>query len=215
MQNVPIIISEKVLKRIFFEVIDEINNLYTHKYEIIDQYTKKIQSSSTLIMDTEAFEKVGISEIKNQQLFIINDNSKNISANLSNQILINIPFKIHELFLVVDNNIVQTKKREQKKIKFKQHIFDPLARTLYRGQKFIRLTEKECEIFISLVENEKNYLSKKFLLEKVWQYNQEIDTHTLETHLYSLRKKIDKNLGTKNLIIYEEKKGYLINRELL
>ena len=61
----------------------------------------------------------------------------------------------------------------------------------------------------------KNYLSKKFLLEKVWQYNQEIDTHTLETHLYSLRKKIDKNLGTKNLIIYEEKKGYLINRELL
>ena len=46
MQNVPIIISEKVLKRIFFEVIDEINNLYTHKYEIIDQYTKKIQSSS-------------------------------------------------------------------------------------------------------------------------------------------------------------------------
>ena len=215
MQNVPIIISEKVLKRIFFEVIDEINNLYTHKYEIIDQYTKKIQSSSTLIMDTEAFEKVGISEIKNQQLFIINDNSKNISVNQSNQILINIPFKIHDLFVVVDNNIVQTKKREQKKIKFKQHIFDPLGRTLHRGQKFIRLTEKECEIFISLSENEKSYLSKKFLLEKVWQYNQEIDTHTLETHLYSLRKKIDKNLGTKNLIIYEEKKGYLINRKLL
>ena len=47
-------------------------------------------------MDTEAFEKVGISEIKNQQLFIINDNSKNISVNQSNQILINTPFKIHD-----------------------------------------------------------------------------------------------------------------------
>ena len=215
MQNIPIIISEKVLKRIFFEVIDEINNFYAHKYEIVDQCTKNILSSSILIMDTKALEKVDISEIKSQQLFIINDNSKNKYVNQSNQILINIPFKIHDLFVVVDNNIVQTKKREQKKIKFKQHIFDPLGRTLHRGQKFIRLTEKECEIFISLSENEKSYLSKKFLLEKVWQYNQEIDTHTLETHLYSLRKKIDKNLGTKNLIIYEEKKGYLINRKLL
>ena len=58
-------------------------------------------------------------------------------------------------------------------------------------------------------------MSKKLLLNKVWKYSEEIDTHTLETHLYSLRKKIEEKLGTKNLIIHEEKKGYFINKELL
>ena len=215
MQNIPIIISEKVLKKIFSEVIDEINKFYTYKYEIIDQYTKNVQNSSVLIIDSKALESTDIPQIKNQKLFIINDNSKSIHVSHSNQILINTPFKIYDLIALVDNNIAQTKRMEQKKIKFNEHIFDPIERTLHRGQKSIRLTEKECEIFVSLVENKKSYLSKKFLLKKVWQYNQEIDTHTLETHLYSLRKKIDKSLGTKNLIIYEEKKGYSINQELL
>ena len=215
MQNIPIIISEKVLKKVFIEVVDEINKFCIYKYEIIDQYIKNIQNSSAIIMDLKALESIDVPEIKNQKLFIINDNSKNTSVSHSNQTLINTPFKIYDLFVLVDNNIAQTKRLEQQKIKFNEHIFDPIGRILHKGQKFIRLTEKECEIFISLVENEKSHLSKKFLLKKVWQYNQEIDTHTLETHLYSLRKKIDDSLGTKNLIIYEEKKGYSINRELL
>ena len=98
---------------------------------------------------------------------------------------------------------------------FVQHVFDPMTRTLFKENKSIRLTEKENEIFMCLVENNNSYLSKKFLLQKVWKYNQSIDTHTLETHLYSLRKKIDQKLGTKNLITHEEKKGYRINRKLL
>ena len=109
MQNIPIIISEKVLKKIFSEVIDEINKFYTYKYEIIDQYTKNVQNSSVLIIDSKALESTDIPQIKNQKLFIINDNSKNIHVSHSNQILINTPFKIYDLIALVDNNIAQTK----------------------------------------------------------------------------------------------------------
>ena len=215
MQTIPIIINEKILKKIFLEVIHEVNKCFTHTYEIIDEYSENLQSSPALIVDSIGLENISNFEIKNQKLFIINSDHSSPLDLKNNQILIDKPFKILELFYQIENNINQINKREQKKIKFNQHTFDPLARTLHKDKSSIRLTEKESEIFSSLIESSNAYLSKKFLLQKVWQYNQDIDTHTLETHLYSLRKKIDDKLGTKNLIIYEEKKGYLINRELL
>tara|TARA_Y100000816_G_scaffold133447_1_gene94299 strand:+ start:1001 stop:1648 length:648 start_codon:yes stop_codon:yes gene_type:complete len=215
MQTIPIIITEKILKKIFLEAIQEINKFFTHTYEIIDEYSENVQSSPALIIDRIALENISNFEIKNQKLFIINSDHSSPLDLKNNQILIDRPFKILELFSQIENNINQINKREQKKIKFNQHTFDPIARTLYKDKNSIRLTEKESEIFLSLIESRNAYLSKKFLLQKVWQYNQDIDTHTLETHLYSLRKKIDDKLGTKNLIIHEEKKGYLINRKLL
>ena len=56
---------------------------------------------------------------------------------------------------------------------------------------------------------------KKDLLEQVWSYSQDIDTHTLETHIYSLRKKIENQLDLQNLINFREKKGYYLNIEIL
>ena len=46
-------------------------------------------------------------------------------------------------------------------------------------------------------------------------YGDDIDTHTLETHVYALRKKIEDKLNIKNLIMFEEKKGYKLNKSLL
>ena len=71
------------------------------------------------------------------------------------------------------------------------------------------------EIFNSLLENSNTHISKRNLLQEVWSYNQDIDTHTLETHIYSLRKKIEKNLLIKDLIVFEENKGYFLNTKIL
>ena len=77
------------------------------------------------------------------------------------------------------------------------------------------MTEKESQILTCLMENTNSYITKKDLLNKVWSYGDSIDTHTLETHIYALRKKIDSKLNIKDLIMFEEKKGYYINREIL
>ena len=214
MQTIPIIISEKILKKIFIEVIDEINKFFKYNYEIIDQYTEVKKEGVAIVADLQSIKNISVEELKSKTFFIINGSSHSYEE-YSNQISIDRPFKIIDLFLLIEKTLDQSKKRDQKKMNFVQHVFDPMTRTLFKENKSIRLTEKENEIFICLVENNNIYLSKKFLLQKVWKYNQSIDTHTLETHLYSLRKKIDQKLGTKNLITHEEKKGYRINRKLL
>ena len=58
-------------------------------------------------------------------------------------------------------------------------------------------------------------ISKKDLLNKVWSYGEGIDTHTVETHVYALRKKIETKLKMKDLIMFEEKKGYYLNKSIL
>ena len=57
-------------------------------------------------------------------------------------------------------------------------------------------------------------MSKKILLKNVWEYNESIDTHTLETHIYSLRKKLEQKLKVKN-ILEHKRSGYFLNRDLL
>ena len=88
-------------------------------------------------------------------------------------------------------------------------------RTLSNDNLYLKFTEKESQIFNSLIDNANTHISKKNLLKKVWSYNDDIDTHTLETHIYSLRKKIEKNLLLKDLIIFVENKGYFLNKEIL
>ena len=79
----------------------------------------------------------------------------------------------------------------------------------------MRFTEKESQIFLCLINNARHSLKKRELLDLIWNYGEGIDTHTLETHIYSLRKKIDKGLNVKNAIRFEENKGYSLSKFLL
>ena len=95
-------------------------------------------------------------------------------------------------------------------VKFKKFSYSFQLNTIYTNDSSLYLTDKENEIFQSLIESNKNSLKKKQLLSKVWSYDDDIDTHTLETHIYTLRKKIKKKLNLPNLIKHNEN-GYLIN----
>ena len=214
-QTIPVIISEKGLKKFFSEVFKEINTLIKYKFELVDLDEAKVSKSLVFVLDFASYTKLLNLNLTNKKYFILEKNDLN-SVKITNQCtLIKCPFKISELTHLVENYIDQITKRDQKKINFKLHSFDPLSRKLFKGHNSVRFTEKESEIFVCLLESNGKYLNKTYLLEKVWHYNQEIDTHTLETHLYSLRKKIDKKLGTKNLIKHEESKGYTIDKSIL
>ncbi len=136
----------------------------------------------------------------------------NIKSEIS---FLKVPFKYTELKKRAENLFSYIKLEKGKFKKFKYFNYDNQNRLIQRDNKSLRVTEKENEIFNFLMLHIDEYISRERLLSEIWNYNKEIDTHTLETHVYSLRKKIDEELQLKDLIIYKEKKGYVINRDFL
>ena len=74
----------------------------------------------------------------------------------------------------------------------------------------VRLTEKETDILWQLWQAPQNELSRQKLLSDVWGYNDEISSHTLETHIYRLRKKIE-NSSSEACILTTTENGYRLN----
>tara|TARA_B100000282_G_scaffold286374_1_gene252870 strand:+ start:245 stop:925 length:681 start_codon:yes stop_codon:yes gene_type:complete len=74
----------------------------------------------------------------------------------------------------------------------------------------VRLTEKETDILWQLWQAPQNELSRQKLLSDVWGYNDEISSHTLETHIYRLRKKIENSSSDASILTTTEN-GYRLN----
>ena len=90
----------------------------------------------------------------------------------------------------------------------KEYVLDKNEKKLIKNNNFIILTEKEVQLLELFLSNSKP-ISKKEILLSVWNYSKDADTHTVETHIYRLRKKIsDKFLDTS--FIANDKNGYYL-----
>ena len=109
--------------------------------------------------------------------------------------------KINKIISIIDKIQNKIKNYEEKNSNFKKgFIFYKNKRQLaFKNKKTINLTEKECDILNCLFK-EKSYITKKNLLLKVWGFNENVKTRTLETHIYRLRKKIKVRFGLKQFI---------------
>ena len=107
----------------------------------------------------------------------------------STQILL--PVKFKELDDIIIKNISAEQFLDNSKIEIKNYILDKNERKLIRDNTFVIITEKEVQLLELFLYKEKP-LSKPEILKQVWGYSIEADTHTVETHIYRLRKKIKK-----------------------
>lgn len=73
-----------------------------------------------------------------------------------------------------------------------------------------RLTEKECEILYFFYQHRGVDLSKNTLLQAIWNYHPDVETHTLETHIYRLRQKLEEDPNNPQIIL-NGKEGYILN----
>ena len=215
--TIPFIFENSYLNNIFIEAAtcektSEIFCLQNFTLEKIKKNNFKI-----LVLDNSSLTKIVDQDIELDSIFLVNElNQANSGLKTSSELInINIPFKMSDIYQRIENYLIQININSKRIIKYKNFSYDPSTRKLINKSTFLRFTEKEGQIFTCLMENTNPYITKKDLLNKVWSYGDGIDTHTLETHIYALRKKINSKLNIKDLIMFEEKKGYYINRAIL
>ena len=133
-------------------------------------------------------------------------------SNLKKQIIIvKSPININDLIQTLNINFLKSKFIEQSKIDLGRYNLDLNSRILNQNEKELELTEKESSILIFLKQS-KDPVKIDQLQEKVWGYNSELETHTVETHVYRLRKKINDKFYDNEFII-SDKKGYFLNEK--
>ena len=116
------------------------------------------------------------------------------------------PFSLNNLLFTLSSAVNIIENTSEGYIHFNRFELRPSKKELFckKSGKIIKLTEKEVSILKYLYKAKKRMVSKNELLENVWNYNSEVSTHTLETHIYRLRQKIEKGDKTSNLIITHE-----------
>lgn len=99
------------------------------------------------------------------------------------------------------------------KITFNKYELRPSRKEILnlRNSEIIKLTEKEVSIIQYLYKNKDRIISKAELLQEVWEYNPDVSTHTIETHIYRLRQKVEHNNENLQLIITQEG-GYMLKK---
>lgn len=114
------------------------------------------------------------------------------------------PFKFAVLLARIRAQLRQHEQSEDAVFTIGPYSFKPAAKMLIdqRGSK-IRLTEKETSILKYLYRAGERVVSREVLLHEVWGYNAGVTTHTLETHIYRLRQKIEKDPSNAELLVTE------------
>ena len=176
-----------------FNILEEIKENFEFKLEFYEKERELENLENDNLKDYLVITKKKLSNLKKQ---IIIDKS---------------PININDLIQTLNINFLKSKFIEQSKIDLGRYNLDLNSRILNQNDKELELTEKESSILIFLKQS-KDPVKIDQLQEKVWGYNSELETHTVETHVYRLRKKINDKFYDNEFII-SDKKGYFLNEK--
>ena len=115
------------------------------------------------------------------------------------------------IFTFIENlnvRFIQKKYQDQSNVNVKDFFLDINSRELKKGKSSLKLTERETDMILFL-NNSKKPVNVETLEKEIWQHSSELETHTVETHIYRLRKKIKVEFGNDDLI-KSNKSGYTI-----
>jgi len=151
---------------------------------------------------------------KEQKNFINNSTTIKICAGIKKvpsdnfDAFLELPASLKEINAAIENIAAKKKFNKNSSIKVKNYLLNKNEKKLSKSEDYIILTEKEIQL-IELFLNKNKPISKDNILSLVWNYSSEADTHTVETHIYRLRKKItDKFLDDR--FILNNKEGYYL-----
>ena len=188
----------------FFSTLDELKPFL--KFNPIKEKTKS--NIDVIIFHDDALNDELSSDI------VSNSNCLKIYASYKKKITNNydtflkLPSTLNEINKIVESVVAKKVFSKNSSIEIKEYILNKNEKKLSKNKDEINLTEKEIQL-LELFLNDKKPSSKNKILSSVWNYSSDADTHTVETHIYRLRKKIiDKFKDDK--FILNNKDGYYL-----
>ena len=181
-------------------------------YEILDEVKENLSFKIIKCENEEDFEKkfnldrldhLIISKTHHKLLLTINIADKNFLG------LNDLPLSLKKLLELINIQLIKLKFNQKSKIIIKGYELNLNSKFFSKGNSKLKLTEKEIEIILYL-NNKKIKHNVADLQKNIWDYSTNMETHTVETHIYRLRKKISDLFKDKKFIL-SHKNGYFID----
>ena len=184
-----------------YNILNEIENLF--KFNIIN-YKKAndlikevkvnnfVHPNSLIVVDKMHNKLFSYDEIDKNAILVFNE----------------LPLKLEKIIDIINTQLIKKKYNFQSRINIKNYVLNFNSRIISSSNNDLKLTEREIDIILFLNENNKPQ-SIDVLQNKVWGYSFDLETHTVETHIYRLRKKIKDRFNDERFIISHEE-GYII-----
>jgi len=199
----------------FSEILKELklfSDVKIKHYDDLLQCKKDAESKGNLLIYFESLKKQNNEEILYENSFPLivvkksEKNTKYFSGDLIDYL--NLPFNILLFKSKIVALLAKSEFKKRSLINLKGYTIDKNERKIKKERIVLQLTEKEINFLILFSERE-NPISRDEILKKVWNYSSESDTHTVETHIHRLRKKILEKFND-NSFIKNNEKGYYI-----
>ena len=187
-----------------FNILDEIKSVLsfqTFNFNNLDIFLKSLNQNESepenflIVTKKQNENKFKSTAIDKNSLFFLED----------------LPSELSKIIEKINIQLIKKKYNYQSKINIENYILNLNSRTIIKNNKQLKLTEKEIDIILFL-NNNTNPQSVAKLQNEVWGYSSELETHTVETHIYRLRRKIN-NIFNDDKFIVSYDKGYLIEKK--
>ena len=182
-------------------------NLLIYEFETLYEILSEISEFTSFNVLKISKNEINEVDLKYQSKYLIVTKNNN----LKNKYQLNLkefPVNLSKLIEIFNIEFLKIKFTEQAEVSVGKYKININSRQINYGELSLKLTEKEINFVLYLSRN-KNHVKIDELQAKVWGHHLKLDTHTVETHIYRLRKKILKVFGDKNFII-TSKDGYQI-----
>ena len=135
----------------------------------------------------------------NLPILLLTDSQSSTKKNFLFDDQVFLPINILDLRKKVNDLLSSYTFNKNSSVKIKNYTIDKNLKIMKKDNVSINLTEKEVNLLV-LLNEEKKPLNKTLILKKIWQYSTDADTHTVETHIYRLRKKVLDKFGDREFI---------------
>ena len=176
---------------------------YNSLYEILNEIKDKLSFNIENYISEDAFLKKSDLDLKNSLIISKSNNKLLLEKKLNSKIFFELslfPISINRLVELINIQLIKLKFSHQSKLNIKSYVLDINSKFITKNDLNLRLTEKEIEIILYLNETKTKH-DVADLQENIWGYSEDMETHTVETHIYRLRKKISDKFKNENFII--------------